>query len=62
MEVREILVAMTTCGVVSSVGEKLLNSFGKSEMATFCNIAGLAGIGLSALTLVGKLLFTLATI
>ena len=62
MEVRNIIVAMTICGVVSAVGEKLLISFGKMEMATFCNIAGLSGIGLSCLALVGKLIHTLATL
>ena len=53
---------MEVCGVVSAVGEKLLISFGKMEMATFCNIAGLSGIGLSCLALVGKLIHTLATL
>lgn len=60
MEIRQIIVAMTTCGIVSSVGEKLLNSFGKSDMANFCNIAGLTGIALTSLGLVAKLITLLA--
>lgn len=62
MEVRTILLAMTTSGIIGAVGEKVLISFGKSELAQFTNIAGLCGIGLSALVLVGKLLQALAVL
>jgi hypothetical protein len=56
MEVRTILMAMTTSGIVGACGEKIMGVFGKSEWAQFINIAGLAGMGISALALVGKLL------
>lgn len=62
MEVKAILLAMTSCGVISAVGEKILLSFGKSELASFTNIAGLSGIGLSALGLVYKLFQLLANL
>lgn len=62
MEVKTIILAMTSCGVVSAVGEKVLNSFGKCDMANYLNVAGLSGIGLSALGLVYKLVQLLATI
>lgn len=62
MEVKAIILAMTSCGVISAVGEKILLSFGKSELASFTNIAGLSGIGLSALGLVYKLFQLLASL
>lgn len=62
MEVKAIIIAMTSCGVISAVGEKVLISFGKTEMASFTNIAGLCGIGLSALGLVYKLIQLLGTL
>lgn len=61
MEIREILVAMTVCGVVSAVSEKLLNVLGKSDLANLCNVAGLSGIALTGLGLVAKLIKLLAT-
>lgn len=60
MEVRTIILAMTTSGIVGAVGEKVLVSFGKIELAQFVNISGLCGVGLSALVLVGELLTQLA--
>lgn len=62
MEVRTILLAMTSSGIIGAVGEKILISFGKTELAQFTNIAGLSGVGLSALVLVGKLLAKLSTL
>lgn len=62
MEVKTIILAMSSCGVISAVAEKILLSFGKSELASFTNIAGLSGIGLSALGLVYKLFQLLATL
>lgn len=61
MDVKTIIIAMTSCGIISAVGEKVLLSFGKSEMASFTNIAGLSGVGLSALGLVYKLIQLLST-
>lgn len=60
MEVRTVLLAMTTSGIIGAVGEKILISFGKTELAQFTNIAGLCGIGISALALVGECLAKLA--
>jgi hypothetical protein len=62
MDAKIIILAMASTGIVSAVGEKVLISFGKTEMASFLNIAGLCGIGLSALGLVYKLIQLLATI
>lgn len=60
--VRAILMAMTTSGVTVAFGEKILIVCNKGEYAGLVNIAGLSGIGLSALLLVGKLLHALGTI
>lgn len=60
MDVRTILITMTTSGVIGACGEKILNAFGKGDWANFTNIAGLAGMGISALALVGKLLSMMA--
>jgi|APDOM4702015159_1054818.scaffolds.fasta_scaffold14032_2 hypothetical protein len=62
MEAKTIIIAMASCGVISAVSEKILNSFGKSDMASFTNIAGLAGVGISGLGLVMKLIQMLAKI
>jgi hypothetical protein len=62
MEVKTIIIAMTSCGVISAVGEKVLNSFGKSDMANFTNIAGLSGVGISGLGLVIKLIQMLSNV
>ena len=60
MEVKEVIIAMLGTGIISSVGEKVLISFGKSDMATFTNIAGLSGIALLGMNLVVKLVSALA--
>lgn len=39
------IITMLSIGVGSAVGEKVLNAFGKSDMASFINIAGLSGLG-----------------
>ncbi len=57
-----LIITMAGIGITATVGEKLLNAFGKSDMASFMNIAGLSGLGLMAITLVIKLLQALATI
>ncbi|WP_305153825.1 hypothetical protein [uncultured Clostridium sp.] len=58
MSVSTIL-TMLSIGVGSAVGEKVLNAFGKSDMASFINIAGLTGLGATAVyfivDLIGKL-------
>lgn len=62
MEVKILLLAITSTGIITAVGEKLLNVFGKGEMANFLNIAGLSGIGIIALGLVYKLIELLGTL
>lgn len=51
-----LIVTMAAIGISASVAEKLLNAFGKVDMAQFVNIAGLSGIGVTALGIVIKLL------
>lgn len=55
-----MIITMTSIGVASTIGEKLLNAFGKSDMASFCNIAGLCGLGISAVGIVINLINTVA--
>lgn len=62
MEVKTILITMLSCGVIGSVGEKVSLAFGKSEIANFLNIATIAGVGISALTLVVSLIKLLSTL
>ena len=53
------IITMLGIGVGSAVAEKVLNAFGKSDMASFVNISGLAGLGAMAIyfivELIGKL-------
>ncbi|NMM62076.1 hypothetical protein HBE96_05100 [Clostridium sp. P21] len=51
-----LIVTMAAIGISAAVAEKLLNAFGKVDMAQFVNIAGLSGIGVTALGIVIKLL------
>jgi hypothetical protein len=51
-----LIVTMAAIGISSAVAEKLLNAFGKVDMAQFVNIAGLSGIGVTAIAIVIKLL------
>lgn len=57
-----MIVTMAGIGVASAIGEKVLISFGKSEMASFLNITGLCGIGLTAIGIVVKLLSMLSSL
>lgn len=50
------ILTMLGIGVGSAVGEKVLNAFGKSDMASFVNIAGLTGIGGTAVYMVVDLI------
>lgn len=51
-----IIIGMVGIGVGAAVGEKILNSFGKGEMANFVNIAGMCGIGVTAVGAVVSLI------
>ena len=62
MEVKTLLLAMTSTGIVTAVGERLLHLFGKEGLATFLNIAGFSGLGIMALGLVYKLVQLLGTL
>lgn len=62
MSTGTIIIGMLGAGVVAAVGEKVLNSFGKPEMANFINIAGLCGIGLSGIALVVELVKMLSSL
>lgn len=57
-----LIVTMAAIGISAAVAEKLLNAFGKVDMAQFVNIAGLSGIGVTALGIVIKLLKTCTAI
>lgn len=50
------ILTMVSVGVGSAIGEKLLLVLGKSEMASFVNIAGLAGIGATAVYFIVELI------
>ncbi|MEG0133431.1 MAG: SpoIIIAC/SpoIIIAD family protein [Clostridium sp.] len=54
------IITMLGIGVSATIAEKVLNSFGKADMASFCNIAGLAGLGMTAIGLIVKLIQTLS--
>ncbi|HAK41621.1 MAG TPA: hypothetical protein DCM59_01380 [Clostridium sp.] len=56
------IITMMSIGVTATIAEKVLNSFGKCDMASFCNIAGLSGLGITAIGLIVKLIQTLASI
>lgn len=56
------IITMMSIGVTATIAEKVLNSFGKCDMASFCNIAGLSGLGITAIGLIIKLIQTLASI
>lgn len=43
-----IIIGMVGIGVGAAVGEKILNALGKGEMANFVNIAGMSGMGVTA--------------
>lgn len=43
------ILTMAGIGVGAAIAESVLGAFGKVEMAKFCNIAGLCGLGGSAI-------------
>ena len=53
---------MLSIGVAATIAEKVLNSFGKADMASFCNIAGLSGLGITVVGLILQLIKILSTL
>lgn len=56
------IITMLGIGVVATIAEKVLNSFGKADMASFCNIAGLSGLGITTIGLILKLIQVLSAL
>ena len=56
------IITMLGIGVGSAIGEKVLNAFGKSDMASFINIAGLSGLGATAVYFIVDLINKLGTL
>ena len=56
------IITMLGVGVAATIAEKVLNSFGKADMASFCNIAGLSGLGITTIGLIIKLIQVLSTL
>lgn len=56
------IISMLGIGVCGSIASTVLTSFGKSTEASFVNIATVSGIGLTALSIVIKLIQMLASL
>lgn len=56
------ILTMLSIGVAATIAEKVLNSFGKADMASFCNIAGLSGLGITVVGLILQLIKILSTL
>lgn len=56
------IITMLSIGVGTAIGEKVLNAFGKSDMASFINIAGLSGLGATAVYFIVELITKLGTL
>ena len=50
------IIGMVGVGVGTAIGEKVLNSMGKTDLASFVNIAGLSGVGATAVYFVVDLI------
>lgn len=50
------IITMVGVGVGTAIGEKVLNSMGKTDLASFVNIAGLSGVGATAVYFVVDLI------
>lgn len=53
------IIAMTVIGISSAIGEKVLDSMGKNNLANYLGVASVASLGVMALGIVGKLITTL---
>ena len=56
------IVAMTSMGLASIIGGKVLSAFGKQDLANFVDIAGLGGIAISAIAIIIQLLSSLTSL
>ena len=56
------IITMLSVGIVGSISERVLTSFGKMNEASFVSIATLAGIGVTALGIVIELIAKMATL
>lgn len=56
------IITMLSIGVGTAIGEKVLNAFGKPDMASFINIAGLSGLGATAVYFIVELITKLGTL
>lgn len=56
---KETLIVMTIIGVSSAVGEKVLDSLGKTNLANYLSVASVAGLGTTAIGVVANLINTL---
>ena len=50
------IITMVGVGVGTAIGEKVLNCMGKTDLASFVNIAGLSGVGATAVYFVVDLI------
>ena len=50
------IIGLVGVGVGTAIGEKVLNSMGKTDLASFVNIAGLSGVGATAVYFVVDLI------
>ncbi|WP_297711967.1 hypothetical protein [Clostridium sp.] len=56
------IITMLGIGVGSAVAEKVLNAFGKADMASMINIAGLTGLGATAVYFIVDLIAKLGAL
>lgn len=56
------IITMLKISVGSAIAEKVLHAFGKSDMASFINIAGLSGLGATAVYFIVELISKLGAL
>lgn len=57
-----LIVGMISFGFAATVGEKIFTVSGKPELASFINLSGLVGLGLTTVGLVSVLIKNLGTL